>query len=67
MGVYGRILFAYGGGIVLFIFVIFIDTVTYIMKNSHSRYKTPTAIILSVYPVSEYYNIINRISNTIIS
>lgn len=53
MGVYGRILFACGAGIVLFVIVIFIDTVIYIMKHSNSRYKTPTAIILSVYPVSD--------------
>lgn len=56
MGVYGRILFAYGGGIVLFVFVIFFDIATYIMKNSQSRYKTPTAIILSVYPVSDKHH-----------
>lgn len=52
---YGIALFAVGGVAVLFVIILYIDTVRHIMKNSPPQFKRHSVFVLTVYPVSRKY------------
>jgi Domain of unknown function. len=51
INVLGITLFTVGGASVLFILLMYIDTLRHIMKNAPPLVKTHSAFVLSVYPV----------------
>lgn len=52
INVLGITLFTVGGASVLFILLMYADTLWHIMKNASPLVKTHSAFVLSVYPVS---------------
>jgi organic solute transporter subunit alpha len=52
INVLGITLFTVGGASVLFILLLYADTLRHIMKNVPPVVKTHSAFVLSVYPVS---------------
>jgi organic solute transporter subunit alpha len=52
INVLGITLFTVGGASVLFILLLYADTLWHIMKNASPLVKTHSAFVLSVYPVS---------------
>jgi hypothetical protein len=55
INVLGVTLFTVGGASVLFILLLYLDTLHHIMKNASPLIKTHSAFVLSVYPVSCMY------------
>jgi hypothetical protein len=53
INVLGITLFTVGGASVLFILLLYADTLRHIMKNVPPVVKTHSAFVLSVYPVSD--------------
>jgi organic solute transporter subunit alpha len=56
INVLGITLFTVGGASVLFILLLYADTLWHIMKNASPLVKTHSAFVLSVYPVSYTYH-----------
>jgi hypothetical protein len=56
INVLGITLFTVGGASVLFILLMYADTLWHIMKNASPLVKTHSAFVLSVYPVSYTYH-----------